>query len=276
MKEKLVVSSCQAPNMDFLVTDLAAYLSEQLGLPVDPRLDIPWQQRESRLDEGQIDLCWICGLPYVLKADRYPSRIRLLAAPVMYAERYRNEPIYFSDVVVRSDSPYQHLEDLRGARWAYNEPGSQSGYNIVRYGLAKLGEKGGFFGQVVESGAHQISLQMILDGEIDGSAIDSTVLEQELLDDPAIISQIRIIDTLGPSPIPPWVTPIDLDVETHQRLLGCMLGMQADPHGRQILTRAGLARFSAVQDKDYDPIREMSRAAINVRLSNRSSGANLP
>ena len=221
------------------------------------------------MEQGLIDLCWICGLPYVLKADQNPSRIKLLAAPVMQRDRYLNAPIYFSDVVVRRDSSYYNLVDLRGTRWAYNEPGSQSGYNITRYALAKLGERDGFFGPVIESGAHQISLQMILNGQIDGSAIDSTVLEQELLKEPAIAEQIRIIDTFGPSPIPPWVTPFDLDPQLHQLLLNCLLGMPADWLGREILAKASLNRFTKVSDKDYDPIREMAETAKDVRLSSR-------
>jgi phosphonate transport system substrate-binding protein len=276
MANKLFISSCQAPNMDFLVSDLADYLSLKLSFPVVARLDISWQQRESLLEAGEIDLCWICGLPYVLKADRNPSRIKVLAAPVLRAARYQNAPIYFSDVVVRRDSSYQRLADLRGARWAYNEPGSHSGHNVVRYALAMLGERDGFFGQVIESGAHQISLQMILNGEIDGSAVDSSVLEQELHNDPSIASKIRIIDTFGPSPIPPWVTPLALDAEIRLRLLDCLLGMPADMHGREILARAGLSRFTAVQDKDYDPIREMTRAAKDIPLSIYPSSSSQP
>jgi phosphonate transport system substrate-binding protein len=184
----------------------------------------------------------------------------------MRLARYRDAPIYFSDVVVRRGSPYQELADLRGASWAYNEPGSQSGYNITRYTLAVRGEANGFFGRVIEAGAHQVSLQMILRGEVDASAIDSTVLERELLDDPSIEAQIRIIGTFGPSPIPPWVTPIGMPSEQHRRLQGCLLGMEADPQGRQILAQAGLRRFAAVSDSDYDPIREMERKAQSVRL----------
>jgi len=266
MADKLIISSCMAPNMDFLTAALAGYLSGRLGIPVEAQLDIPWQEREQRLDAGQIDLCWICGLPYVWKADHASPRVRLLAAPVMRLARYLDAPIYFSDVVVRRDSSFQKLADLRGAAWAYNEPGSQSGYNITRYTLAVRGRADGFFGRAVASGAHQMSLQMILRGEVDASAIDSTVLERELLDDPAIGPQIRIIDTFGPSPIPPWVAPIDQSPELSQRLRGCLLDMETDPEGQLILAQAGMARFAAVSDADYDLIREMERIAQKVRL----------
>jgi phosphonate transport system substrate-binding protein len=255
-----------APNMDFLTALLADYLSTRLGIPVVAQLDLPWQERERRLDAGQIDLCWICGLPYVWKADRASPGIRLMAAPVMRLARYQDAPIYFSDVVVRGDSPFHRLADLRGATWAYNEPGSQSGYNITRYTLAVRGETGRFFGRVIASGAHQRSLQMILRGEVDASAIDSTVLERELLDDPSIGPQIRIIDTFGPSPIPPWVAPASQPPELSLRLRGCLLDMETDPEGQNILARAGIARFAAVSDADYDVIREMERIAQKVRL----------
>src|SRR5690606_17463486 len=131
--ETLTLTTCMAPNMDRLCRDLADYLAARLSIPVRAVLDPPWQERERLFDAGQIDLCWICGLPYVRKADRTPGRIAPLVAPVMAGRRYGGQPVYFSDVVVRHDSPYRHLSDLAGASWAYNEPGSHSGYGVVRY-----------------------------------------------------------------------------------------------------------------------------------------------
>ncbi len=270
MMDTIKISSCMAPNMDFVCRELANYLSMRLSIPVEARLDIPWPERERLLDEGQIDLCWICGLPYVRKADQVPSppRVELVAAPVMQGPRYQDRPIYFSDVVVRSDSPFQTLDDLRGATWAYNEPNSHSGYNVVRYALATRGETAGYFGRVVETGAHQVSLQMILRRQVDGSAIDSTVLEQELQENPGLSSQIRIIDSFGPSPIPPWVASRHTSMERRQALREALLEMDRAPAGQALLNRARLARFTAVTDRDYDPIREMARLAEGVELGN--------
>ncbi len=257
----LTISTCMAPNMDYFCRDLAEYLARKLSLPVQTRIDISWQERERLLDEGELDLCWICGLPYVWKADRTPGRIEPLAAPVMRGSRYQNRPIYFSDVVVRRDSPYQSLADLRGGAWAYNEPGSHSGYNVVRYSLARQGKTLAYFGRVVEAGAHQVSLQMVLRREVDASAIDSTVLEQELSDHTAIGPQIRIIDTFGPSPIPPWVAPGSLPASLKSDLGEIFVQMHTEPEGKAILEKARMTRFAAVVDQDYDPIREMERVA---------------
>ena len=245
--------------MDFLSRDLADYLSDRLHIPVHLLIELPWTERDRLLDEGKIDLCWICGLPYVRKADRLPGFIIPIVAPVMSASRYQDRPIYFSDVVVRRDSPFQTLADLRGASWAYNEPGSQSGYGVVCYALALQGETLKYFGRVIESGAHQASLQMILRREVDASAIDSTVLEQELNDDSDIEGRIRVIDTFGPSPIPPWVVSERVSPQMRGVLKEILTGMNSRPDGLAILKKARIARFAAVSDWDYDPIREMAR-----------------
>jgi ABC-type phosphate/phosphonate transport system substrate-binding protein len=264
--DSLSISTCQAPDMDFLTRDLASYISERLSIRVSADLDISWQERQRRLDAGEIDVCWICGLPYIRKVSAPSPVIELLAAPVMQGERYQDRPIYFSDVVVRSDSPFQALEDLRGHTWAYNEPGSHSGYNVVRYALALRHETSGFFGRVIESGAHQVSLQLILNHQVDGSAIDSTVLEQEIRNDPSIQSRIRIIDILGPSPIPPWVISKKTRPDWRSALHKLFLGMHGDPAGKAILDRAHMLRFTAVDDADYNLIRSMTRTGRGICL----------
>ncbi|MGD0002964.1 MAG: PhnD/SsuA/transferrin family substrate-binding protein [Anaerolineaceae bacterium] len=262
----LTISTCQASNMDFFTRDLAGYISKRLTIPVKVELDIPWQERERRLDIGEIDVCWICGLPYIRKVAKSSPVIELLAAPVMQGERYQDRPIYFSDVVVRDASHFQTLEDLRGTTWAYNEPDSHSGYNIVRYALAMRDENSGFFGRVIESGAHQVSLQLILRGEVDASAIDSTVLEQELRDDPSIRGQIRIIDIFGPSPIPPWVISKTTRPDWQSALRRLFLGMHRNLAGKTILDRANMIRFAAIEDADYNPIRTMTRKGRGICL----------
>ena len=274
--DSLTISTIQAPNMDFLTRDLAVYISEHLSIPVNIELDIPWHERERRLDAGEIDVCWICGLPYIRKVAKPSPTIELLAAPVMQGERYLDRPIYFSDVVVRLASTFQALEDLRGATWAYNEPDSHSGYNVVRYALALRNETSGFFGRVIESGAHQVSLQMILNSEVDGSAIDSTVLEQEILDDPSIQPRIRIIDTFGPSPIPPWVISKNTRPDWRLALRKLFLEMHGNPAGKVILERAHMLRFTAVEDADYNPIHSMTRKGRGICLKINASASSDP
>jgi phosphonate transport system substrate-binding protein len=256
-----------APNADDTCRAVAGYLERGLGMPVAFVDDIPWREREAQLDSGDIQLCWLCGLPYIWKADAPVAEIELLAAPVMAAVRYGNQPVYFSDVVVNVASRYTSFADLWGASWAYNEPASHSGYNVVRHHLALMGETRGYFGEAVESGAHQLSLRMIAEGVVDASAIDSTVLEAELARTPELKGVVRVIDTLGPSPMPPWVMRRDLPVALKQSLRDLFLGMSDDAEGKALLQTWDIARFDPAEDAAYDPIRTMFFDALDVRLS---------
>lgn len=253
-----------AGNMDFIGQLLAPYLAQKLSLPASFVADIAWQERERRFDLGAIQIVWICGLPYIQRAADRDAQITLLAAPIMAGARYGGKPVYFSDIVVNRRSPYRRFSDLRGATWSYNEPNSHSGYTAIRHYLARRGEGGDFFGRVLESGSHEISLQMILDGEIDGSAVDSTVLELEIARRPALAAELRVLDTIGPSPIPPWLANGSLPRELRQALQQAFWNMHRDPQGKQILHSARIARFVPISDSDYDPLRKMTTEAAKV------------
>lgn len=264
MTEPLRFTSIQSPNADYICRAITRYAAAELGVPAEFVDDISWQQREQRLDEGRIQVGWICGLPYVWKAAQDKPPVQLLAAPVMQHPRYQKRPIYFSDVVVRADCRYLAFGDLRGACWAYNEPHSHSGYNVTRYHLATLGATAGYFGQVVEAGSHLRALSMVLDGRVDASAIDSTVLELELQSHPELQGQIRIVETLGPSPIPPWVVSSSVSPHLREAIRQVFLQMHRHPRGQRILSDGQMERFVKVEDSDYDAIREMARLAKEV------------
>ena len=68
--EILTITSIQAPNQDWIAAALAGYLSVKMGMPCEFIADPPWQDREHMIDSGQINMGWICGMPYVQKIDR--------------------------------------------------------------------------------------------------------------------------------------------------------------------------------------------------------------
>lgn len=249
-----------APNADAMCRGLAEYLASALGCPVELVENVPWSERERQFDAGEIDLCWICGLPYVEKADRSDD-VALCVAPVMKASRYRGLPVYFSDVLVHAESGHSSFADLRGAAWAYNEPRSHSGHSIVRYHLATLGQTFDYFGSLVEAGTHQAALRMIASRRVAAAAIDSTVLEAELGRDPSLLQSVRAIATLGPSPAPPWVFSASTPRDLRAKVTRCLAGMHRTPGGAAVLARWGIVELRAVNDAEYDPIRRMTCTA---------------
>jgi phosphonate transport system substrate-binding protein len=260
--DTLTVVSLMADNARDFHAGVADYLAWSVGPRVSFVTDVDWQERERMLDDGRAQVGFICGLPYTRKSDR----LELLAAPVMASERYRGRPVYFSDLVVRRDSQFRSFADLRGAAWAYNDPGSFSGNAVLRAHLAAIGETAAFCERMVESGTHLRSLELILAGEIDAAAIDSTVLDTELARRPGLADRIRVVEQLGPSPIPPIVARRELPAALKRSLRDTLAGMHEDAQGAAILRAGMVARFVPVRDADYEDIRAKARLAAQVRF----------
>jgi phosphonate transport system substrate-binding protein len=108
---------------------------------------------------------------------------------------------------------------------------------------------------------------MIINAEVDASAVDSTVLEAELARTPRLHDEIRVIGTLGPSPMPPWVMLKTLAPELRKGIRDVLLAMHSDATGARILAHWGIAHFVAVDDASYDPIRTMAQQAGGITLA---------
>ncbi|MEZ4657353.1 MAG: PhnD/SsuA/transferrin family substrate-binding protein [Caldilineaceae bacterium] len=250
---------------------LAQFLQNELSLPVQWIGDehMGWSARLDQVTQGQIHVGWICGLHYVRLIDGQLSDLELLAAPVQAAPRYAAQPVYFSDLVVRADAGYTTTEALRASTWAYNEPGSLSGrLSMLHFLATAIGVEGGdaarFFGRVVESGGHAHSLKLLLDGQIDCAAIDSTLLDYLLRTDPTLADQIRVLHTLGPFPMPPLVMHRRVPGAVRRRIRNLLLEMHHSPAGRRLLALADLSHFVARADADYDPVRRMSKDVLSI------------
>lgn len=237
------------------------HITRAIGRRLDWPIELTEGTSYSRLAE--VDVAFVCSLPYV----EHARFLQPLAGPVLRGSRYRGRPIYFSDVVVRRDSGLRTFADLRGRSWAYNEPQSQSGYGITRYHLASLGETRGFFGCVIQAGWHERALRLVADGQVDGAAIDSHVLETLVADQPRLARDLRIIASLGPSPIQPVVAAKRLPICLRRDLQAALLDLDRDSAHQECLARAGVVRFTQVADATYDVVRRMRDVAVAAGLS---------
>lgn len=256
-KQRLRIVTFLAPSIKPMYQYIADYVGRTLGIETELSVGEDY----GRATDGSMDVGFICGLPYVQFTREDPDLMLPIAAPVLQGDRYGDRPIYFSDVIVRRDSSFTDFNSLRGSRWAYNEPLSQSGYGIVRQKLVEMGETAGFFGEVVESGFHQRSIRLVQTGEIDASAIDTQVLDVAMRDHPQLREKLRVIDALGPSTIQPVVASGSLPAALRADLTSVFEQLGEDPEARQALDHGLVSRFAEADEASYDDIRDMVRAA---------------
>jgi phosphonate transport system substrate-binding protein len=242
-----------APNM----APVYRFLADRIGERLARRVELVVGSSFAQFETGEAHLGVICGLPYVWLAARRPPPVEPLAAPVLSGPRYAGRPVYYSDVIVRHDSPITRLEELAGRSWAFNEPASHSGYTVTLYSLVSLGVRPGFFARVVEAGFHQRAIRLVEAGTVDAAAIDSQVLAIELRDHPRLAGRLRVIGSFGPSTIQPVVAASRLPAALQHQVRELLAELADDPTARPLLDHGFIERFARVDDDAYDDIRAM-------------------
>jgi phosphonate transport system substrate-binding protein len=243
-----------APNMLPVYSFMASRIGRRLGTSVSFTVGNCYDDLAN-----QIDAAFICGLAYVEMNRHGLADLEPIAAPQLRGERFDGRPVYYSDVIVRRDSPFHRFADLRGRSWAFNEPYSHSGYGVTLYRLWQLGETGGFFGKVIEAGWHERSLRLVCSGEVDASAIDCQVLAVALREHPELAEQVRVIDSFGPSTIQPLVVARRLPRAIKSQILSTVMELNDDPEARHCYAHGFIERFVPVTDGHYDDLRTMRR-----------------
>ena len=247
-----------SPVLDPTWQHIVDCVGEQLGITT--QVQAPSQPPE--IAAKCVDVAWLCGLCLVRTARlRRPDLdLEVLVAPVLHGNRYGGRPIYFSDVVTRRNRSYTCFEDLRGSVFARNQVSSHSGSNVVAYTLVRRGYGWQFFGEVVDSGSHLRSLALVASGVADAAAIDSHVLDVITRQNSDLLSDIHVIDSLGPSSIPPIVVRSGLDATLKQRMRAVLASLPAHPVARDWLADAAISRFVPVANSSYSDVRAMLKA----------------
>jgi phosphonate transport system substrate-binding protein len=249
-RKKLRVISYLAPNWFDFYQSIVSYLGRRLEVETEFYQGKCDPLKDPLLLEDQLDLAFICGLPFIQHYQAFPEQFQPLVAPVMEASRYQNRPIYFSDLIVNANSEIRLFEDFRNKVFCYNDSGSNSGYNLPRYRLIQSGYSQDFFAKAIQSGSHQRSIQWVIYELADCAAIDSVVLEQELRDFPELSGYLRVIESLGPYPMPPLVVSKHLGKSLIEQLQSAML--QPDAKLKAAMERVGVKCFAAVNLEDYE------------------------
>jgi ABC-type phosphate/phosphonate transport system substrate-binding protein len=168
---------------------------------VPETLDRTMSNRESwaspRLLFGQS-----CGYPLMTS---FRERLQVVAVPAYRApgcEGIRHR----AWIVVARGEAFCSIEDLRGARFAFNSRDSNTGYNLPRRLFAPLAWNGRFFGAAIDAGSHVASATAVAEGAADAASIDCVSWAHLERHRPALAGRLRILDETPSSPGLPFVT----------------------------------------------------------------------
>jgi ABC-type phosphate/phosphonate transport system substrate-binding protein len=119
-------------------------------------------------------------------------------------------PGYYRSVfVARVDDPRRTLADFNGARFAYNEALSQSGWAAPQTHAARLGIS---LPPRLQTGGHRLSAAAVAEGRADIAALDAVTYALLQANDP-VVGQLKVLAMTDPTPGLPYITAAGRDAQ---------------------------------------------------------------
>jgi ABC-type phosphate/phosphonate transport system substrate-binding protein len=199
---------------------------------------------------------FMCGLPYS-RAHPQPT---LVAAPVPSAAEFAGLPKYWSELVVRSDSPFSDLESTFGGKICLTAPNSQSGYAaalqyLMAFDAARDGKAGACSPLYREIAAPAVTplgaVMAVVAGAADVAPIDAyayRLLQKHRGD---LTSKLRTVARTARTPIPPLVASIEIAAS----LRAAFTAAHRDPALKVLMAGLELSHFVTPDPRDYDALR---------------------
>lgn len=246
------VSGMMSPEENFFYySRLFKYLSSKLGRDIQFRQRKTYSEVIDLLRSRDLDFALICSGAYVEAKNSFNAEI--LAAPLV-----KGHTSYFAYILVHTDSGIKSFDELKGKKFAFIDPLSNTGYLYPRYLVAKMGQSfDDFFKEIIYTYSHDNSIQAVEANIVDGAAVHSIVFDQIKAKHPQKISHVKIIQKSNQFGLPPIVVHANLDPETKKKIQLELLNMHQDKEGREILSQLEIESFVRLTDKQYDSIREM-------------------
>lgn len=223
------------------------YLEKTLGQPVETFVATDYAGVVEAMASDKLDVAYFGGLTYAqaeLRADIIPI--------VTEIDRETKTQKYNSAIIVRADSPYQKIEDLKGKKFAFGDIGSTSGSLYPRFMLDKAGfsdfENPQLF---VYTGGHDATLAAVINGTVDGGGIEKRIMERAFDAGTYSRDQIRIIEQHLVQGYP-WVVRAKLDKGLVDKITDAFLKIN-DPNLLQLMRAESYAK---VTKADYDEVRK--------------------
>ena len=232
------------------------YASRELGVEFKLFTAAEYAGIVNGLAAGQVHVGW-------LGASSYASTWMdcECVEPIAGAQNLQGGMGYNSVLIVKSDSPYQSFEDLKGKTVARNDPHSTSGFLIPTVSWYQMGTPVDEYFNSPLSGGHQQTIVGVLNGTFDGGFTWTTrndgfgairkMLDKGLLER----DQIRVIWTSPLIPTPPVVILSSLPPAMKTDLAKLFLRLEEnDPELAEAVAQGQTLGLQRVYHEDYQAV----------------------
>jgi ABC-type phosphate/phosphonate transport system substrate-binding protein len=226
---------------------------EYLSYPAPRPLEDLW----SRPDLGAV---LMCGYPIALEL----AEVQPIAAPIPRVPWAAGRAVYRTDLIVREDAPYEHLEDTFGARTGWTVAHSHSGFNAFRYHL--LGYRTPMRPRLYrETVGNLVTARNVLDAvrerRIDVGPLDAYWHLLIARHAPQLVAGVRVLASTAIAPMPAFVAARSVPAGEVARLRAAFAAAAVRPWFRELADPLMLEGFATVDRAVFDLALEWDREA---------------
>lgn len=233
------------------VEPLTDMLSEELGVKVEGFTATNYIGVVEGLGSDQVDFGFIPPFAYVLANKENDAEV------ILTAINDKGEANYKSQFLVREDSDIKDFEDIKGKRVAFVDPSSTSGYIFPAAHLKMLGIDLDKDIQSMDSGGHDKSLQLLLNGDVDVIATFSTVVDRYKDEFPDAKEKTRVLGYTEDIPNISVTVNGKMDKTMSDKIKAALLKIVDTEEGSAMLKDLfNMHGFKEAGDVDYDIIRK--------------------
>ena len=249
-----------------------AYLEKAFGVKLKMHVATEYAGTIEALRSKKVEFAVLGPASYAAAWDITGAKVEPILAGT---DKFGNVG-YYSAIVVKKDSPYQTIQDLKGKSLAFADPNSTSGFVAPSYFLRKQGFPAEtFFGKTGFSGSHENSILAVLNGTYDAAANwwnDENYTNYTRMEEKGMIpkGQLRLIWKSPRLPGDPvWVVHKDLPPQMIADIKAVLLAMPtASPEAWKDLVGDTSSALKEVSSKDYEEIVQIRKENLKQRKSN--------
>jgi phosphonate transport system substrate-binding protein len=232
----------------------AKYLSTKMGVPVRAYRTADYAGLVEGMRSGNIEFARFGPAVYSLGRRVIGEKL----TPLLRDVDNNGAEGYYSVIIVKSDSAFRSIEDLKGRVLTFADPNSTSGYAFPRYFLRKQGfDPAIHFKATPFSGGHENSVRAVVAGQYEAGAVFWTNEQSGIVQRLEARNQVpkgstRIIWTSPLIPNSPFCARGDLPKELVNQLVAAMFSMKVDgPEAWEALNDGQVSRYAPAKHEDY-------------------------
>lgn len=200
---------------------------------------------------------------YLLAHDLSNGMIEAFAQAIWGGGPYRRKKLgYHSYLIVKANSPYQSIDDLKGKTLALTDPASTSGDLIPKVELGKkIGERiSEYFKKVFYAGGHDDAAVSVLEGRADAAAVADVTMDWAVDAKRYNPEDFRIIWKSKRLPLNPFAWRKDLSWELKEKIKKAFMSVNQTNFGREYLHAVRSDSIVLTDDSEYNRIRQVLNA----------------